>query len=164
MLIFNSPFAISVRDFFSFSPIFNYPFKKRFLSFLLFAVLAPTYGQSRIGHQLDTLKNEFRDESYNTLIIQSEESLSMQILTKESKIIYIFDQPSKICEITIIYPFSADVKEKLVKRYNDNYITLSPTRWQNKVDDVIYEITLSQEVDTGQVCFIWTYRVEPMAN
>jgi hypothetical protein len=137
---------------------------KNILIIILLAFSISAQSQSRIGYPLDSLKKEFSNPTYHAMIVRSGNNLSFQIVTKESKVIYLCDSTSKICEVTIIYPFSSKVKDMLISRYNENYISLSPTQWQNKDDGIVFEISLSQDRETEQTCFIWTYRVEPAST
>lgn len=55
------------------------------------------WSQSRIGSTLDELKEEFKDPSYRLTQSESDKSNTVQILTKESKVIYFIDKETKIC-------------------------------------------------------------------
>jgi hypothetical protein len=136
--------------------------KKLLLIICILSVSAFARSQSRLGYSLDSLKAEFSSWRYHAKITKNERNITLEILTTVSRVLYICDPETEICQITIIYPYSQEVRESIANKYNQRYKIISPTQWRAAEDEcIIYKIELQREVETDNICFIWTYVVIP---
>jgi len=128
---------------------------KKLTTSLIFSFIALiSFSQSRIGHTVNQIKEEFSNNEYNLKSgYDKDGDYYIKIDEKRATVLYYFND-NHYCTMTIISPDNQGALNWYVERYNKLYVITSSTTWKMYNENGISNIELFYPKNGGYM-FIW---------
>lgn len=132
---------------------------KQYITFLFLLFTTNLIGQARLGWTEKQIRTEFSNQTF-TSDYADDGTKYISFRKQDYSVAYFFNNDG-LCYLVFVSPYSQQLVNALVQKYNNEYVIISNTKWQYYTSGGIINIDISFPKDKNSEHPWFVFTAEP---